>query len=158
MDNVFWLLQGKLAGRPGPAKVPWDLAELRRTFDVMLNISEHPSATEELDRLRFEHRWIPLPETVPADEEAEERCLRLLPEAEQYLCEQLDSGRRVLVHCVSGKDRTGMLFAYHLARLDGMDAVAALDRVRRVRPQALSAGGWEAMALRVMRRLEASEE
>src|ERR1700757_4594355 len=29
MDKLFWVIPGKLAGRPGPDQAPWDLAALR---------------------------------------------------------------------------------------------------------------------------------
>ena len=156
MDSVFWLLPARLAGRPGPTKSPWDLGELSEFIDVVLNLSEHPCPTEELDALQLQHLWVPLPTAVPPDAEAERRCVQLLPNAQEYVRERLNCGHRVLVHCVSGKDRTGMLLAYHLAREHVLSANQALDRVRRVRPEALSAPGWEEMALRVIHQLLAA--
>jgi protein-tyrosine phosphatase len=153
MQNVFWLLEGQLGGRPGPTREPWNPTELRAAIDVVLNISERPSPAKEFEALGIMHTWIPLPTAVPPDADAEHACLDLLPRAEAYLSRQLDAGRRVLVHCVSGKDRTGMLLAYHLARTEGLTARESLRRVRKVRPAALSADGWEAMAIRVISEL-----
>ena len=150
MENIFWLIDGRLGGRPGPSKEPWSPTELRTAIDVVLNISEHPSPAEVFDSLGIIHTWIPLPTAVPPDADAERTCVELLPRAEAYLSQQLCAGRRVLVHCVSGKDRTGMVLAYHLARTEGLTAREALGRVREVRPTALSADGWEAMAVRVI--------
>jgi protein-tyrosine phosphatase len=49
-----------------------------------------------------------------------------------------------------------MLLAYHLARTEGLTAHESLDQVRKVRPAALSAEGWEAMAIRVISQLLAA--
>ncbi|MCP4205199.1 MAG: hypothetical protein GY769_25085, partial [bacterium] len=49
----------------------------------------------------------------------------------------IGSGRRVLVHCVAGCDRTGMILAYHLAKSGGLGVAEAIDRVRQSRPPAL---------------------
>ena len=153
MNQVFWISDGKLGGRPGPHRSPWSVEELSSTIDVVVNISEHPSPEREFAVLGIKHIWIPLPTTVPPDAQAERMCMECLPRAESYLSEQLREGCRVLVHCVSGKDRTGMLLAYHLARRDGLKADKALSEVRKVRPAALNAEGWEAMALRVISHL-----
>jgi protein-tyrosine phosphatase len=158
MDHVFWVLDDRLGGRPGPTKEPWRLADLRFAIDVVVNISEHASPVAEFDALGIEHTWIPLPTTVPPHAEAQRSCLESLPRAEAYLSEQLQAGHRVLVHCVSGKDRTGMLLAYHLARTNGLTARESLSQVRKVRPEALSAEGWEAMAIRVISQLLAAAQ
>jgi len=56
------------------------------------------------------------------------------------------------VHCSAGKDRTGLFMSYFLIREFGLDVDAAIMRVRAVRPQAMSALGWETLARRVLAR------
>lgn len=50
-----------------------------------------------------------------------------------------------------GIDRTGFLMVYYLFRKYGTPFQAGLDQVRKVRPNALTALGWEEMARRVVR-------
>ena len=49
----------------------------------------------------------------------------------------------VLVHCNSGKDRTGLLLAYYLVSRKGVSAKRALRLLRRLKPDALGASGYE---------------
>jgi len=49
----------------------------------------------------------------------------------------------VLVHCNSGKDRTGLLLAYYLISRKGLSAKRALKRLRKLKPDTLSASGYE---------------
>jgi protein-tyrosine phosphatase len=67
----------------------------------------------------------------------------------------MSKGRRVLVHCHAGKDRTGMLLAVIVAKKEGLPARAAIEKVREVRPLAITAPGWEALALEVIPRVVA---
>ena len=62
-------------------------------------------------------------------------------------------GRAVLVHCSAGNDRTGLFLSYFLVRQAGMAADDAIQRVRAVRPTALSADGWETFARQLLRGL-----
>jgi protein-tyrosine phosphatase len=93
---------------------------------------------------------------VPPDKEAEQACEEALPHAQAILEAELDLGNRALVHCVAGRDRTGMLLTYHLARSLRIEPDAALAQLREVRPNAIAAEGWEPMALRVVARLLAA--
>lgn len=154
MKHVFWLIPGEMAGRAGPAKEPWNPQELRAAgFDTVLNLSERPPETEALVAAGLRVHWEPLPTDVPATDETEARCVAALPRAGVLLAGEVAAGRRVLVHCFAGQDRTGMLFAYHLMKRDGLAAPAAIARVRTVRPLAITAPGWETMALRVLVRV-----
>ena len=83
----------------------------------------------------------------------ERALLTELPRAHALLQEELAAQRRVLVHCVAGLDRTGTLLTYHVARTEVLAPADALARVRRIRPRAISAEGWEPMALRAIARL-----
>jgi protein-tyrosine phosphatase len=80
-------------------------------------------------------------------------CVAALPEGLSFVLASIASGRRVLVHCSSGKDRTGMFLTYYLCATEGLAPTRAIEEVRRVRPVALSAEGWETLTLDVLREL-----
>lgn len=154
MKRVFWLIPDRLAGRPGPNFFPWKPAELRAGgFDAVLNLSEYEPDVTALTGAGLRSYWVPLPMDFPPSEVSELECLGALPRALDHLNRELATGARVLVHCFAGRDRTGMLLALFLARRDGLAAGDAIARVREVRPEAISAPGWEEMALRVITRL-----
>ena len=154
MKSVFWLIRDVLGGRAGPDMEPWSLAELRAGgFDAVINLSEHPSDLSAFTAAGLQVSWVALPTDVPPTEESEAKCIGALPRALEFVSEQIGMGRRVLVHCHAGKDRTGMLLAAFVAKQQGLSAVAAIRKVREVRPLAITAPGWEALALRVIPRL-----
>ena len=154
MKHFFWLIPDRLAGRPGPTSEPWSLEEIRASgFAAVINLSESAPDTPAFARAGLEVAWFPLPNSYPADLAAETGCLRDLPRAHDFLRAHWDAQRPLLVHCAWGRDRTGLLLAYHLVRSEGHSPEAAIAAVKHVRPQALTATGWEAMAVRVFLRL-----
>ncbi|MBI3555523.1 MAG: dual specificity protein phosphatase family protein [Deltaproteobacteria bacterium] len=54
---------------------------------------------------------------------------------------EVAAGGCVLVHCYAGRDRTGLVLCAILMELLNCDAVTALERVRAVRPTALTGPG-----------------
>jgi protein-tyrosine phosphatase len=154
MKSVFWLIRDSIGGRPGPHLEPWSITELRAAgFDAVINLSEHPSDFGAFEAAGMEASWVPLPTDVPPTKESEEQCVAALPRAFAFVSAQMLKGRRVLVHCHAGKDRTGMLLAVIVAKKEGIPARAAIQRVREVRPLAITAPGWETLALEVIPRV-----
>ena len=73
-----------------------------------------------------------------------------VPLAYEYAVSQIDSGNPVMVHCRHGKDRTGLFMAYFLKNHLGLNTIDAIDRVKSVRPIALTAEGWDQLAITVL--------
>ncbi len=153
MKHVFWLLPGVLAGRPGPNQVPWDAQDLRAGgIGAILSVNDGAAChAEDFTALGMSYRCIPLSDNAPPRDGDLEHCLDALPEAYDYVRSELDRQRAVLIHCRSGKDRTGLFMCYFLVRESGMSVDDAIAEVRRVRPIALSAEGWEDRAVAVLK-------
>lgn len=154
MKEVFWLIPGKLAGRAGPNRVPWKLSTLREGgFGAVLSVNDgllcHPT---DFAAAGLGYACIPLSENAPPQPGDDATCLHALPLAFAFVQEQHGLGRATLVHCSSGKDRTGLFMAYFLMRDAGVPLVDAIARVKQVRPIALSAIGWDDFAVDVLRR------
>lgn len=152
MRNVFWLREGVIAGRSGPNRNSWDPKELADAgIGAVLSVNDaelvHPS---DLRDVGIQHRCVPLSDAAPPRPGDLEICVDALPRALEFVLNAGAVGRSVLVHCTSGKDRTGMFLSYYLCRTENMSAVEAIGEVRRVRPIALSAEGWEEFALAVL--------
>ncbi len=96
------------------------------------------------------YRCIPLSDNAPPREGDLDYCLEALPRAYDYVRAALAGERPVLVHCTAGKDRTGLFMCYFLIRESDVTAQEAISQVRRVRPIALSAEGWDDFAARVL--------
>lgn len=154
MQDLFWLIEGKLAGRAGPDRLPWKLEALRGAgVGAVLSVNDgllcHPA---DFRALGIAYACVPLSPNAPPQPGDDEACLRALPLAHAFVREQALEGRATMVHCSSGKDRTGLFLAYYLVREEALAPEAAVERVRRVRPIALSAVGWEEFALDVLGR------
>jgi protein-tyrosine phosphatase len=154
MQHVFWLLPGRLAGRPGPNREPWDLGALRAMgIGAVLSVNDGEGCERaELATLGLAYLCVPLPPNEPPGAGDEEVCRAALPAAYEFVSAEHARRRAVLVHCSAGKDRTGLFMSYFLIREYGLDVDAAIMRVRAVRPQAMSALGWETLARRVLAR------
>src|SRR5215831_17915736 len=156
MEHVFWLIRDRLAGRPGPNRAPWDLGALRSAgFEAVLSLNDGEGCDPEaLSTLGFDYLCVPLPPNEPPEFGDEENCHINLSSAYDFVEKSLQRRHRVLVHCSAGKDRTGLFMAFFLMRQYGLDLDQAIAQVRIVQPRALTAAGCEALARRVLARLE----
>ncbi len=148
MKHVFWVYRNELAGRPGPGVAPWRLSDFAGSgIDVLLSVASDLFPHSEAAASGLARACIPFPDLVPPDELTYRQCRANLRLTSEVIDSNLRRGRRVLVHCAGGNDRTGLVLAHYIARREGLGAAEAVRRLRETRPQALSARGWEAMAL-----------
>lgn len=153
MKHLFWLVEGALAGRPGPNIATWDPQEL---YDggirAVLTLNRgYGVDVPRLEVVGIAHKRIPILVQEPPQADALDVAWPALEETSRWVWEQIQSGNPVLVHCTHGKDRTGLLMAYMLVRYYGLASQEAIARVRRVRPIALTAVGWEQFANDLLR-------
>lgn len=156
MDKLFWVIPDVLAGRPGPDDEPWNLSALRQAgIGAVLSVNDgrlcNPQAFADL---KIVYACYPLSDWVPPQPGDAKHCLEALPKGYAFVQEQLAAGRRVVIHCSGGNDRTGLFLSYFLIRSTGLSASQAIQRVRDVRPTALGANGWVAFAEQVLEQAE----
>ena len=152
MNHSFWLLDGLLAGRPGPVQAPWIAAELYAgglRAVVSLNTEPDPAA---LTAAGLRHHSLPLPPILPLNGSLQDMLLRGLEEVLATIRAEVEAGQPVMVHCHAGKDRTGLALTAYLVRYHDLDVKEAIERVRAVQPIAMSAPGYEATARRFAER------
>lgn len=152
MNNLFWLIPGKLAGRPGPDREPWDVDALYLAgIRAVLSVNDGRLVHARDFALRdMAYACIPFTDNAPPRQGDEEICRVALRQAYRFVHTQITAGNPVLVHCTSGKDRTGLVLSHFLVRQSNCSAADAIARVRQVRPIALSATGWEELAHRLL--------
>jgi protein-tyrosine phosphatase len=109
---------------------------------------------EEFATRGLAYACIPLSDAAPPQPGDDEICWNALPIAGAFVEDEIARGHGVVVHCTAGKDRTGLFLAYFLMRHTGVSAEHAITQVRRSRPIALSAIGWEAFARQVLAHFE----
>lgn len=143
MKYVYWLRAGAIAGRCGPDLKPWSLEAIRGNgFSAILSVNDGEAVhATRIKDLQMEYANIPLSANIPPRAGDREQCLNNLPEAMDFIGRNLGRGP-VLVHCRSGKDRTGMTLAAYLITYEGYAARTAMDEVIGINPIAFSAEGW----------------
>ncbi|HET7651299.1 MAG TPA: dual specificity protein phosphatase family protein [Gammaproteobacteria bacterium] len=149
MKHVFWLEPGRIAGRCGPNLEPWDPVELYAHgigAVISLNNAERVYP-DEFAALGMRYTHVPLSNAAPPRPGDLELNVRQLPVAFDWITSCLNDGLAVLMHCRSGKDRTGLLMAYYLARRFCCEPDEAVARVKAVRPIAFSSEGWGQFAI-----------
>ena len=134
MRYLSWILPGKLVTRPGPRGVAWDLEQIRDAagIEVVVSLSDEAEAAD-VARAGLLHVQNYLPD-APLYTEAECRAFiaQALP-AVEAIERELALGKKVLVHCHAGRDRTGFVVAAVLTRTDGRSAKEALAEIRRIK-------------------------
>lgn len=119
---------------------------------LSLNDGELVRASE-LDEVGIAYCCIPLSDAAPPLPGDSQICVNALPRALSFALRSIENHQSVLVHCSSGKDRTGMFLAYYLCATESLTPSEAIREVRRLRPIALSAEGWEKLAYQVLGQL-----
>ena len=153
MNKTFWLEPGRIAGRSGPNREPWNATTLHAAgIGAVLSVNDGAMChREEFEALGVTYECVPLPDNTPPQPADKQAFVVALARTQSFIEAQVGQGRAVLVHCSAGKDRTGIVMAHYLMRRDGLDPEQAIAAVRRVRPFAISSMGWEALALAVLR-------
>ena len=129
--NFSWFEDGSVAASGIPAttrSVAWILDQGVR---AVLSLTERiPRSLLDVDLVMLH---VPMRNRAPASPDG-------LSKAVDFISAQLDEDRPVLVHCLSGRGRTGMVLAAYLVKSKGLTADEAVERVRALRPSSLKNG------------------
>ena len=159
MQHLFWLRPGKIAGRSGPNLDPWFPEQLAAAgIGAVVSVNHADSVyPDDLERAGLEFACFPMADNAPPRPGDFEYCAEMLPRVFDYLRECIAANRIPMVHCTAGKDRTGLVLCHYLCRAEGYAPFDAIREVKRVRPIALSAPGFEAFALELLSALHFDE-
>ncbi|MFH2002331.1 MAG: dual specificity protein phosphatase family protein [Planctomycetota bacterium] len=152
MDKIFWIEEGCLAGRCGPSVSPFDVAAMKKAGIrgiLSLDKDEH-ALIKDLDPEIVTH-LIHFPNSIPPSPEETEEFKAHLPGAIEYVLSWVSQKKgAIIVHCHAGCDRTGGVLTGYLAKTRGIPPTTALNEVRKANPNAISAGGYEEMMLKIL--------
>jgi protein-tyrosine phosphatase len=160
MKHVFWLEPGRIAGRCGPNLESWDPVDLyAHGIGAVISVNNAERVyPEEFSSLGMRYTHVPLSDAAPPRPGDLELNLKQLPVAYEWIDSCLQDNIAVLIHCRSGKDRTGLLMAYYLARRYSCTPEEAVARVKAVRTIAFSSEGWDEFAIEVLSALNSWPE
>jgi hypothetical protein len=142
MDYVYWVIEGRLAGRPGPNLRPWDPRELYAGgIRAVVSLAEEEPVPDlaPYGITHYRARFPPVDLFSPGMRRA--FIYQALP-IWAFIDEQVTSGSPALVHCHAGKDRTGSILAGYLICYQGASPKDALLTLRAAHPGAMSARGY----------------
>lgn len=155
MKQLFWLVDGVLAGRSGPNKDSWDLAELKASgIGAIMSLNDGEGVDKaQLEALDIRYICTPLSRNIPPQEGDVDIYTEQAPKALAFIRQCEDDNIPVLIHCRSGKDRTGIMMAYYLMD-NGAAPVHAVSQVRSIRDIAFSSEGWDQLVFDVLYALQ----
>ncbi|ADG90741.1 protein-tyrosine phosphatase family protein [Thermosphaera aggregans] len=136
-----WIIEGKLAQAPFPSL--GELADLRRLFDAIIVLTmphEQPLNEKYIEILEshgFQVLHVPTLDFHPLE-------LFDLLKTSIFIDENLERSHRVLVHCMGGIGRSGLVTAAYLI-FKGYDIYDAVKHVRTVVPGAIENRGQALM-------------
>ena len=157
MKQVFWLIDGQLAGRSGPNKDAWDLAEIKAAgFGAIASLNDGAMCdTQQMADLGIDHQIFNLPDNIPPLESDVDICAEIMPRVLDFIRQAEAQNKAVLLHCRSGINRTELMMAYYLME-NGAAPVHAVSQVRNASGLAFDAEGWDQFVYDVLYRLQAA--
>ncbi len=142
MTYYVWIVPGRLAVSPMPTIN--EIPELAEVFDGVVVLIQPHEAVGMIDQYLqtwtssgVEVYYLPTPDFHPVD-------LLHLYKVSRWIHEIIAGGGRVLVHCMGGVGRSGLVAAAYLV-YTGKDLYHAVSRVTSLRPGALSIEGQRRM-------------
>ena len=143
MEHVYWVIEGRLAGRPGPVRHPWNPAALYGGgIRVVVSLAEE-EPVEDLSKYGLEHHYSPFPPIFLFSAGMRKAFIHEALPVWALVHEKMKAGLPTLVHCHAGQDRTGLILGGYLVLYQGWMPDAAIEFLREKKPTALSAPGFE---------------
>ena len=116
--------------------LPDDWAQIRQLVDAVVDVADIGPGPTADDLGDITYVKAPLEDGEDLPDEV------LLTHLTGLVADLVRQGRRVLVHCTFGKNRSGLLMTLIVRELLGCDGSTALARVREVRDRAVNNEGF----------------
>jgi protein-tyrosine phosphatase len=125
-DSLWWIIPGKLGGmrKPAAAEIPI-LSELG--IDTLVSVMDDPSNLGVYAEAQIPYLWLPTTGgQAPTYDQVEQ--------FQQFVDTQHALAKSVVVHCSSGRRRTGTFLAAYLIK-KGASALEGIQKVQGANPQ-----------------------
>lgn len=100
---------------------------------AILALTESPAPSSWLQNSGLEYRHVPIKNHTAPN-------FAQLDESVGFIEDNIQSGKKTLVHCAAGKGRTGTVIAAYLCRKNNASAEDAIKMVREKRPGSIEEG------------------
>ena len=138
-DKFSWLIKNKLAGSGIPTSINEVQWVLDQGIKSVVTIREEPldeSWTRDINYLHVLSNDMGVPE------------FKDLIHAVDFIHRRITSNEPVLVHCLAGMGRTGVILACYLVKYQNMSADKATQKVRKERPGSIQSYPQEEIIFR----------
>ena len=144
MRYVYWIIENKLAGRPGPVRAPWDPRALYAGGIRVIVSLAADEPVEDMTMYGFEHYQATFPPVFLNSVGMQKAFIHEALPVWAFIQKRIEAATPVMVHCHAGADRTGLILAGYLVVYHGVEPDNAVATVRAANQFALSAPGYEA--------------
>ena len=144
-DDFIWAVDNLLAA----TSRPYDVRKAFEFFkdqgiDVIVTLTENSLLQAVVEEFGFEYHHIPVRDFAAPSARQIDKFIRIVEQTRK-------AGRKVVVHCLAGRGRTGTMIACYLV-FRGRGAQEALDYVRSLRAGAVETAEQEQAVFRLERR------
>ena len=150
-QDFDWVLDGELAamGRPQPLREALEFLK-DQDIDVIISLTGTPLKESFIEEFGFQYHHIPIADFHTPTREQVDDFVSIIEAARK-------TGKRVVVHCLAGKGRTGTMIGCYLVSR-GRTASAAIKEIRRLRPGSIETSSQETSIRAYAKRLRESRE
>ena len=144
-DKFSWLIENKLAGRGIPTSIDEVQWMIKQGVKSIVTIREEPldeSWTKNVNYLHILSNDMSVPEFDD------------LVYAVDFIHRRITNNEPVLVHCLAGMGRTGVILACYLVKYQKMSASEATEKVREERPGSIQSYPQEEIIFRFEKSLK----
>nr|AIF12524.1 dual specificity protein phosphatase [uncultured marine thaumarchaeote KM3_56_B06] len=138
-DNFSWLIENKLAGSGIPTSIDEVEWAIKQGVKSVVTIREEPldeSWIKDVNYLHILSNDMGVPE------------FNDLVYAVDFIHRRITSNEPVMVHCLAGMGRTGVILACYLIKYQKMSASEATEKVREERPGSIQSYPQEEIIFR----------
>ena len=137
--NFSWLIEKKIAGSAIPTSKKEMIWIKGQGVKTIVTIREKPLDIEFIDKFRYLHIFSRDRE-IPEFEE--------LIKSVEFIQKMIESEKPVMIHCLAGFGRTGLLLACYLIKNENFSSDRAIKYVREKRPGSIQTKSQEAVIYR----------
>jgi len=130
--NFSWIIPEKLAGSGLPASYDHLLWLVKNNIKTIVTVREIPLPDAWLKKIHSMN--FTLDSFFLKTDDYNSPTVDELSEVIDYIDNQINNEKPVVVHCAAGKGRTGTVLAAYIIKKDGLDAYSAIKKIRSLRP------------------------